>query len=317
MAVFEGGAPLPVTTDGSGPTEPRAAVPVYVVSGGQSPLGQRARRVVVVTSGPVEGGAAHPIYDAGPGALCSAEAALPVFIVSGSNLWPLAYTSKIKALSPIAYWPMAEASGSVAQDESGNGRNGAYTGVTLGNTGIGDGRTAPSFDGATSFNNVFSASLAAAFNNQEGTIIVWFKVSAAGVWSDGVNRRILRFAADANNQVYINKSSSVNTLDIIYQANSTAKGVSSSGLGASVAFNQIAITWSKSADQVKCYLNGVQTGATATGLGVWSGALAATTTLIGAFVTTPSNVINGFLAHAAVWTTPLSAAQILSLATVP
>lgn len=239
----------------------------------------------------------------------------PVYVVSGI-LDTLEYTNKIIAMGPIGYWTQGESSGLISLDESGFGRNGVYTGVTLGQTGIGDGRTSASFDGATSYNNVFSTSLAAAFNNQEGTIIIWFKASAAGVWSDGVNRRLCRFAVDANNQVYINKSSSVNTLDIIYQAGGTAKGVSSSGLGASTAFNQIAITWSKSADQVKCYLNGVQIGSTTTGLGVWVGTLAATTTLIGAFVTTPSNVTNGFLAHAAVFNRPLSAAEVLSAATV-
>lgn len=82
MAVI-GGAPLSVTTGGSGQTEARPAVPVYVVSGGQAPVGGRARRVVVVTSGPVEGGAPIPVYDAGNDALYSADAALPVYVVSG------------------------------------------------------------------------------------------------------------------------------------------------------------------------------------------------------------------------------------------
>lgn len=84
MAILEGGAPLPVTTGGTGQTEARAAVPVYVVSGGQAPIGQRPRRVVVMTSGPIEGGAAHPVYDAGVGAIPSGEAALPVYVVQGS-----------------------------------------------------------------------------------------------------------------------------------------------------------------------------------------------------------------------------------------
>lgn len=83
MPALEGGAALPITTGGTGQTEARAAVPVYVVPGGPV-IGQRARRVVVVTSGPVEGGAARPVYDAGAGALYSNDAALPVFVVSGS-----------------------------------------------------------------------------------------------------------------------------------------------------------------------------------------------------------------------------------------
>lgn len=106
MPSFEGGAPIPVTTGGSGRVEQRAAVPVAVVSG-VAPQGGRARRVVVVTSGPVEGGAAHPVYDAGVNALYSDEPALPVYVVSGSFGPPPS-----PLLSGIAaYWRFDEASG--------------------------------------------------------------------------------------------------------------------------------------------------------------------------------------------------------------
>ena len=74
------------------------------------------------------------------------------------------YTGKIQALGPIAYWPLSEASGTTIVDASGNARNGAYTAVTLGQAGIGDGRTSASFDGSTSFGDLYSASLAGAFN---------------------------------------------------------------------------------------------------------------------------------------------------------
>ncbi len=236
-------------------------------------------------------------------------------LVFGRNT--TAYVGKILATSPIAYWPMAEVSGSVALDSSGNGRNGAYTGVTLGATGIGDGRTAASFDGSTSYNNIFSASLQGAFDATKGTIALWCKVSAAGVWTDGINRRLIRLGVDGNNNAYINKSSSTGTIDLIYQAGGTTKGVSVSGLSANVGWIHFALTWDKGADQVKGYINGAQTGATQTGLGVWAGSLAATTTIVGAFVTTPSNVFSGVEAHVAIWTLALTAAQILTLATVP
>lgn len=78
-----GGNPLAVTTGGSGRVEQRAAVPVAVVSG-QAPVAGRARRVQVVTSGPVEGGQPIPVYDAGASALYTDEPALPVYVVSGS-----------------------------------------------------------------------------------------------------------------------------------------------------------------------------------------------------------------------------------------
>lgn len=310
MPALEGGAALPVTTSGTGATEARAAVPVYVVSGGPV-IGQRARRVVVVTSGPVEGGAAIPVYDTGANVATDGDAALPVYIVSGPNLYPLAYTSKVDALNPIAYWPLAEPSGTTIVDESGNGRNGAYTAVTLGQAGIGDGRTSASFNGTTSYGNIHGASFAGAFNPAEGTAALWLKVSGAGVWTDGTTRRALSLRADASNLIQIQRPATNNLLQVLYNAGGTleAPTIATSSLN----WLHIAVTWSKSADQVKIYLNGAQSGATQTGLGIWVGALDSTLTNIGA-TAQPSTVWSGLLAHVAVWNTPLSAAQIATLA---
>ena len=77
------------------------------------------------------------------------------------------YIQKVLGIEPgnlIAYWPMSEPSGGIAINAEGTAaRNGAYTGVTLAQPGIGDGNTCPLFDGANDFNNVYSASLDAAF----------------------------------------------------------------------------------------------------------------------------------------------------------
>lgn len=310
----QGGPAKPVTVQAGGQQQGGAAIPVTVVTDGRAVEGGPALPIYLVTSGPVQGGPALPVVAAPYGARAVGGAAIPAYVVSGYLL--SAYGAKVAAMGPIAYWPMDESSGAVAFDRSGNSRNGAYTGVALGATGIGDGRTSASFDGTTSYNNVFGASLAAAFNNQEGTAIVWIKASASGIWTDGVNRRFLRFAVDANNQVVFNKSSSNNNTDILYVAGSVTKGVTVSTFGGSTAWNCIGITWSKSADQVKAYGNGVQVSATTTGLGVWAGSIAATTTLIGAFVTTPTNVWSGSLAHCAIWNRALSAAEMLAAATV-
>jgi hypothetical protein len=65
---------------------------------------------------------------------------------------------------------MTEPAGAISIDQSNNGRNGAYTGVTLGATGIGDGRTSATFDGATSYNNIYSAALNTAWNGAEWSV---------------------------------------------------------------------------------------------------------------------------------------------------
>jgi len=224
------------------------------------------------------------------------------------------YTKKVLTLGPIAYWSMAEPSGSVALDESGNGRSGAYTGVTLGNAGVGDGRTAAGFDGATAYNNVYGAGLAGAFNGAEGTAFVWGKVSAAGIWTNGVEGRLLSIRVDNSNSIMLRKYTSNNTLRVFYIAGAT--GLTVDITTSTTGWFHLAVTWSKAADQVKAYFQGTQSGATQTGLGVWAGALQATGVNVGAALTTPANVFNGLEAHAAIFSRALSAAEVLSAATL-
>lgn len=237
----------------------------------------------------------------------------------GAN--PLAYTNKVIAVAPaslIAYWPMAEASGSTAVNEEGTAaRNGTYPAPTatptLGQAGIGDGRTAPTFDGGD-YVTIQTASLAAAFNGAEGTLAGWFKVSAAGDWTDGAERNVVRFAVDGNNSVHLRKHTTNNNLLWLYAAGGTGKLVTLA-TAAPLTWQHMAITWSAAADQMKAYINGAQTGATQTGLGIFAGSLSTSLTFIGAN-TSIANFWKGGLAHVAAWTTPLSAAQILSIATV-
>jgi len=76
------------------------------------------------------------------------------------------------------------------------------------------------------------------------------------------------------------------------------------------------MTWSKSADQMKAYYAGGQTGATQTVLGNWTEALSATRSNIGARSTTPDQIWNGYLAHCAIWNRALAPAEIAALAVV-
>jgi hypothetical protein len=216
--------------------------------------------------------------------------------------------------SMIAYWPLWEPSGSIANDISGNARNGSYTGVTLGQPGIGDGHTCPLFDGAADLVNVYSAGLAGAFSGAAGSLMAWGKVSGAGVWTDGVARYLVRFAVDANNYISLEKRTVNNTLRALYSAGGAAKGGSPAFSG--LTWFHFAITWDKNAGadgEVLVFLNGAQSGVTQTTLGVWNGALAATTTVIGALNTTPSSVWSGLLAHVLVLDRAATPTEIASV----
>lgn len=247
---------------------------------------------------------------------------LPLTIGSGIALLnasdpALRYTNKVKALGPIAYWSMAELSGSVALDASGNGRNGAYAAVTLGATGIGDGRTAATFNASTAFNNIYSASLNGALNGQEGTLAGWFQVSAAGVWSDAATRVLGTFRVNGSNIVSIQRNGVNNQLDFFYIAGGTTKQVTAT-VGPGTGWFHVAMTFDKTGDAMKAYVSGAQSGSTQTALGTWSGALDSGQTNLGCRNNAvPDQPWSGNLAHWAIWSTPLSGAQIATLAVVP
>ena len=210
----------------------------------------------------------------------------------------------------IGYWPLWEASGSVAKDISWNGRDGTHVGVTLGQSGIGDDRTSPYYDGANDYTNIYSASLAAAFNGAEGTLVIWAKVANVGVWTDATSRYLFSvYAGDGNNAVFIRKDNGNNLTRFHYKAGAVEEEVNIATN--SIDWVQYGITWSATADEVKLYMAGAQVGTTQTGLGTWVGTL--TSAAIGAYIASASGVYYGWLAHSPIWTKALTPAQIAYL----
>lgn len=232
---------------------------------------------------------------------------------NGTNV--LAYTNKIIALGPIAYFPMAEAAGAtVMLDASGNARNGAYKAAgepVLGVVGIGDGRTSAQYDGTNDFANAYTAGMAGAFNGAEGTILIW----AAGTASAGTAQRMISLQVDGNNLVRIRWNATNGAMTFDYIAGGTAKQVVANALmAAGAAYACYALTWSASGDAAKAYKNGVQQGSTQTGLGTFAGSLGATLCCIGAADTSSGSPFIGSQAHAAIFSSALSAAQLLTIA---
>jgi len=211
---------------------------------------------------------------------------------------------------------MSEDSGTVAVDYSGRGLNGAYTGVTFGQTGIGDGLACPLFDGAGDFNNVYSAAMNTAFNGQLFSFLLWASVASAVVWGDGTADSFIRFEVDASNITYIRKNTVSNGLRFHYLAGGTTVAVLDTSLNGSLDFFHAAMTVSLAADEMKAYLNGSQIGTTQTGLGIWSGNLDTNRACIGATSITPVEVTNGRLAHVAIVNRVATSAEIGSLAMI-
>ena len=200
----------------------------------------------------------------------------------------------------VSYLKLDETSGATAADSSGHSTTGAYLNVTLANalmpTKIGG--SAPLFDGTNGDAvNWYSAALVSGFDPLEGTLMGWAKAYNAGVWTDAAERTILQIRDDASNMVQIYKPVTDNTIIIRAIAGGTSNNVSDTSLGGSTSWFMAGITWSKSADQVKFFLNGSQLGDTATGLGILVGPIIDGRCNVGASVTT-SNAWNGWIGHA-------------------
>lgn len=229
----------------------------------------------------------------------------------------MTYTEKVLSYSPIAYWPLTELSGLVADNAEGTAaRDGTYSGVTLDSAdGPIVGTRAGRWDGVNDYCNIYSASLNGVFNGAEGSLVAWVKVFDAGVWTDGSARVVVRIGADSTNYYQLWKNSTNNQL--IYQRWSGIQDVVVQSSVSPTAWFNMAVTWSQAADQFKAYYNGVQVGVTQTGLGAWTLALNSNLCSIGSnSIAVPANVFNGHISQVAVFASALSGAAILDLATV-
>ena len=226
------------------------------------------------------------------------------------------YASRIKSLfgsSLIGYWKMDETSGETAVDSSPQGNNGAYTGVTLANTAMpaAIGGSAPYFDGANDSLNVQSAGFASDFIGTTGSVILFAKMFNAGVWTDGTLRVLFTFLANNSNYVQIYKDSSSNQLNFRYKAGNINEDVAHGSFSPTTWFVP-AITWDKTADGMKAYINGSQVGTTQTIAGTFTGSL--TSSVLGANSTTPDYVTNGWVGHAMVLNRAATPAETLTVA---
>lgn len=240
-----------------------------------------------------------------------------VKLVTMMNNLLVPMSARIPATQPanlIAYWKLGETSGTTADDSSATGADGVYSGTyTLGQTGIGDGSLSTLFTPTTGRVSLAAtiATLDTPFDGAEGTLFAWAKVNAAGVWSDGASRFIASLGFNASNRIFLNKTQFANLATGTYVAGGTTEQITIST--STTAWFSIAVTWKKAAEEVKCYFNGAQNGATAGTLGVWTGALASGSSAIGDSTSAGGVGWSGNIAHVAAWKVALTAAEIASI----
>ncbi len=224
------------------------------------------------------------------------------------------YFRKVLSHRPIAYWPLWEASGSVAYDLAGNALHGAYTGVTLGQVGVGDGRSCPLFDGVSDFCNIYSAGLNTAWDGAEGSASIWLK-SYGDFWTTA-GAYPFNIEVDSNNRLIIYTIGD-GTLLFRRAGGGTASNITSSDLE-TTDWLHFVFTWSEAVDdEFKAYVNGVQEGATQTGLGAYTtDPLHSDFCNIGAQSSVPVGTTEAYFAHGAVFDKVLTLPEIEALATV-
>lgn len=221
----------------------------------------------------------------------------------------MTYKSDLLTLSPVAYWPLDETSGSVADNAEGT----AAIDGTFHSSIVLDDDTGPfDSDPAAKFSaggvDIFSEALEDVFGYNEGSVSLWFK-------EDGVSNSGYLFQVRDNGSNYL-FFRAVN--DIIVKRRADA--INSEGqysLNDVDAWNHIAATWSVTNDAFIVYLNGVaQT--TKTGLIDWRtfNNFDDGHCVIGAFrADNQSTPFNGYIQHVACFDKVLTASEITSLNT--
>jgi hypothetical protein len=207
----------------------------------------------------------------------------------------------------IAYWNLQEATGTNAVAYPDSAMDGTHTSVDVGIVGNPVVGNMADYDGTNSVTNIYSAALNTALNRSKGSLEVVLKIPSAA-WTDGTQRFAALFFVNGSNFIAISEAAGNNTLLVQYAGGGVTKqvGVSTS----TTAIFHVVITWDTVEDEMKVYIDGVQSGATQTGMTIMAGNLSATQTVIGALNTTPNNSFSGSIAHVVLSNRALSAAEI-------
>lgn len=150
------------------------------------------------------------------------------------------------------------------------------------------------------------------FLGDKGTIVVPARVSGAGIWGDGLGRRLVYIGVDANNYIAISRIAANGTIEFNYKAGGVVESQQTAGLS-NIDFATYGMTWDRGAGatgEVMYYIDGVASGATDVGLGTWLGDLAAANAVIGAESTVPAFEWSGSVGPVPIWSDALSANEM-------
>ena len=220
------------------------------------------------------------------------------------------YRQRVMATAPLRFNRLNESIGSQMFDISGANYDGTYSGVTWGTGESQLGEAVPKFDGVNDAGNLYSAAFATAVNMDEFTLMVWFKVNALSVWTDGVTRYFVVLLRNSQNSFAIGKW---NVNNLLYFSR-TGSGVnkahwevsSDTGWVCAALSCSIAGGGLLNAGDFRAYKNGVNIRTLTGNIASAGAGLNPSYAVIGAadFGTKP-NPHNGWLSNVMMWNRPI------------
>jgi hypothetical protein len=212
------------------------------------------------------------------------------------------YTEKVARLFGsyyVAHYPLGETSGTTADNAEGTAAlDGTFARnvSTMGTgSGIGDGLTAPLFDGTQDVVNFYSSELNTAWDQSDCAVMIWTKVLNSGIWTDSARRTHFILQTDDSGSIQNQKRELDNTVESKFQGGGTTNFVQQT--------SQTDTDWvcwlllvDEDTDSQDVYKDGVEVH---DGIfnGTWSGDLQSNRAAIGAGGSAGGNWWSGYLAH--------------------
>jgi hypothetical protein len=221
---------------------------------------------------------------------------------SAAGWAPLAgfYDPLVTAAAPLAWWKLADASGSgTAADSSGNSHPGTATSVTFGNT-----NEAVTGNTSASFASGSTSRIISSYNPSFAELTVECWVNLNGLTQTGNPRLIASSHTDADSrgfQLYLDP-----TPHIYIGFNPGTANVKATRALSATGWNHLAATYDGTV--LSLYVNGVLAGAVTTGGTISTGTAAGIGLGYGAAYA--GDYLNGLLSEAAVYGTALTSQQI-------
>lgn len=169
----------------------------------------------------------------------------------------------------IALYHLDETVGN-PQDSSAYANNGVNNGMTIDIPG----RFNRSFEAITNVDNIDIVAISGEFNENNGTIDFWVKVSDITEMTDtGTDAYFISIVVDSNNFICIMRSSG--QLRFAYVAGGVVVEIIDVWPYIDTNWHRYTMTWNVALDEIKSFVDNTQFGITQNGLGVWVGAVTA------------------------------------------